>query len=507
MQHAARNLFPCPPDSRIAPTVPALQRGSCHADAMDSPVLVFAGVPAVRGRPGLRQRPGHPPAPLADRQRDAHRLRVCQQHLGGRAGRRHGAPADQLPGADGQPALLAGRQIVGLQRRVRGQRGRLRRAGPRGRAQAAHVAPGRRHRPGVVARRQARALHLVPSLLGAERRAPVLDGAGRGRRRGSAPTAARLPGQDLSRRPPHRLPHEQLLGRGAAQLPWRAEPAHLDRGPRDVRPGDAALDGFEGRGSRVGAGHRLLHLGSRRRGQRVVLRAEDEAAGAGHDVRRLRRQGARRGSRGRGLRAGGLRPRARPEVGQVARRPDHGGRRFPVDDAALGRRDQPDDQRRPVADGQARGDGGPRRDLHGARREGRRPQPDALQRFCGAPAGVVARRQVRVVLQRQVGGVHADDRGAGRPDPAARDRPREPDLLLHAVLVTRLEEDPLHRHEAERLGARRGHGQGEGGRPRPVDGAAADAAPLLEPRLEVGGVRQPPAVALPGDLRGQRGYR
>ena len=35
-------------------------------------------------------------------------------------------------------------------------------------------------------------------------------------------------------------------------------------------------------------------------------------------------------------------------------------------------------------------------------------------------------------------------RGAGRPHAAARDRAAESDALLHAVVVARLEEDPLH---------------------------------------------------------------
>ena len=66
--------------------------------------------------------------------------------------------------------------------------------------------------------------------------------------------------------------------------------------------------------------------------------------------------------------------------------------------------------------------GGARRDLHHPGREGRRPQHHQLERLGGAPAGVVAGRQVDLVLQRQVGRIQAGDRIAGRRRRAARDR-------------------------------------------------------------------------------------
>ena len=52
----------------------------------------------------------------------------------------------------------------------------------------------------------------------------------------------------------------------------------------------------------------------------------------------------------------------------------------------------------------------------------------------------------------------------------------EADALLHAVLVARLEEAALHRHQPERLGDGRRERQGEDRRPRSVDGAAAHAS-------------------------------
>ena len=130
----------------------------------------------------------------------------------------------------------------------------------------------------------------------------------------AAAAAARVPGQDLARRPPRRLPHEHVVGRGAAQLPRRAEPARLDRRPQDVRPRHAAVDRFEGRRSGVAGRHRLLHLGSRRRRQRLVLRRRHQGAHAAHEVHGLRRQGAGRRRRPRGVRAGRLDSLARSEV-------------------------------------------------------------------------------------------------------------------------------------------------------------------------------------------------
>ena len=95
------------------------------------------------------------------------------------------------------------------------------------RADAPHVAPGRRPRAGLDARRHGRHVLVDARHVGAERRAALLDRAARGRRRVADAAAARLPGQDLARRHARRLPHEQLVGRGAPQLPRRPEPADL----------------------------------------------------------------------------------------------------------------------------------------------------------------------------------------------------------------------------------------------------------------------------------------
>ena len=96
-------------------------------------------------------------------------------------------------------------------------------------------------------------------------------------------------------------------------------------------------------------------------------------------------------------------------------------RRLSVDDAALGGRHEPHDQHRALADRQARRRRSARRDLHDPGREGRRPQPDELERIGRARAGVVAGRQVRLVLQRQVRRVQA---GTSRRRTAWRRRAR-----------------------------------------------------------------------------------
>ena len=201
----------------------------------------------------------------ADGERHSDRVRVRQQHLGRRASRWPGAPPDQLPGPDLESPLLARREVDRVQRRIRRQHRRLRRAGRRRRAEASDLASRRRHGSGMDARRQGRAVRFRARDLGAERRAALLDCAGRGRRRRTDGAAARLSGQDFARRLAHRLPDEQFVGRGAAQLSRRAEPPDLDRRSEELRPGVAAVDGLEGRRSGVGGRRGLLPLGSRRR--------------------------------------------------------------------------------------------------------------------------------------------------------------------------------------------------------------------------------------------------
>ena len=264
------------------------------------------------------------------------------------------------------------------------------------------------------------------------------------------------------------------------------------------------MDRFEGHGPRVGRRQRVLPVGSRRRVERVVVRHEVEEADADHEIHGLRREDDRLGPRRCRLRTGGLRARARSEERAVEGRHHQGHGGLPVDDAALGRRDEPHEQHRAVPDGQADRRRGARRGLHDSRREGGRAQPESLERVRRARSGMVPRRQVRLVLQRQVRRVQADHRGAGGAQAAARDRSAKAHALLHAGVVSGFEEAALHGYEPERLGARRREWQAEGRRQRPVDGAAADVGPHVEPRLEMGRVRQPPELALSRDLREQR---
>ena len=335
--------------------------------------------------------------------------------------------------------------------------------------------------------------------------APKILHGSRGRRRGSAAAdEPRVPGKDLARRDEGRLSHEQLVGRGAAQLPRRTEPPDLDRGPQDARRRVAAVEGLEGHGSGLGGRRRLFHLRSRRRGERLVVREQDEEARAGHRLLGLRREDARRGRRRAGVRAGGLRPRARPEDRETSRGEHHRQRRLPLDDAAVEGRVGTDREHGPLAHRQACAGRGARRDLHDSRRQGRRAQPHELERQRRARSGVVARRQAHLVLQRPVRRVPPVYRGAGRPHAAARDRAAEPQALLHAGLVARRQEDPVSRHRPETVGARRRVGTGQGRGRRPVDGAGPHDEPGLESGLQVDRVREAPELAVQGDRRLQR---
>ena len=154
----------------------------------------------------------------------------------------------------------------------------------------------------------------------------------------------------------HRLSHEQLVGRGAPQLSRRPEPPDLDRRSQDVRSRLAAVDRFEGHGSGLGRRHGVLHLRSRRRRQRLVVRHASRRSSTqvtkftDFDVKSLD-AGARRGR----VRAGRLHSRARSEDRQdehVVNITATGD--FPVDDAALGGRHQPHDEHGALADRQAR---------------------------------------------------------------------------------------------------------------------------------------------------------
>ena len=197
--------------------------------------------------------------------------------------RRHGAAPDELSGADRQPALLARRQVDRLQRRIRRQHRRLRRrrptaasrGGSRGIPAPTRCRGGRPTASRSCSRRRARRRRRAP------RRA---SGPCRPRAASSEPMPLprALSGQDLARRHAHRLPHEQLVGRGAPQLSRRPEPPDLDR--RSRRRYDlvvAAVDRLEGHGPGVGRRRRSTSSRTATACERLVVRHEGEEARAG----------------------------------------------------------------------------------------------------------------------------------------------------------------------------------------------------------------------------------
>ena len=154
----------------------------------------------------------HAVVAIADGQLHAHRVCVREQHLERGARGRPGQAPHKLSGADDESALFAGRPIDRLQRRLRRQRRRVRRGCGRWRTKASDVASGRRRRAGMDAGWQGDHVRVRPRVVGAKRRAAVLDRARRGGRRVANGDSSRLPGQDFAERFAHRVSHEQLVG-------------------------------------------------------------------------------------------------------------------------------------------------------------------------------------------------------------------------------------------------------------------------------------------------------
>ena len=146
---------------------------------------------------------------------------------------------------------------------------------------------------------------LPPRHLGPQRRTPFLDGAGRGRGRRAAAAAARVSGQDIPGWHAHRLPHEQLLGRRAPQLPRRAEPPDLDRRPQELSAAVAGLDRFQGYGSRVGRRRCSDFISDRDGVANIwVYETKTKKLTQSDPIHRFRRQGSGFRARGGGLRTG-----------------------------------------------------------------------------------------------------------------------------------------------------------------------------------------------------------
>ena len=93
------------------------------------------------------------------------------------------------------------------------------------------------------------------------------------------------------------------------------------------------------------------------------------------------------------------------------------------------------------------------------------PREVALERLRRARPRMVAGRQVDRLLERRLGRVPARDRVAGWRVVAAHDLGAQAHPLLHDVVVARLEEASLSRHEPARVGDGRGERQGEAGGP------------------------------------------
>ena len=103
-----------------------------------------------------------------------------------------------------------------------------------------------------------------------------------------------------------------------------------------------------------------------------------------------------------------------------------------------------------VADRRARGVRVPRRDRDGARREGRRPQPDEQRGCARSLPGVVARRPLDRLVLRQAGEYQLYIGSAGRQGRAARHQGDRRRFLQRSGLVARLTEDRLLRQLASR---------------------------------------------------------
>ena len=234
-------------------------------------------------------------AAVAGGQRDAHRVRLCQQHLGGRArpaATRGGSPASR--GRPLNPHFSPDGKSIAFTGDYAGNTDVYTVPAGRRRAEAPDVASRRRRRAGLDARRQVDRLRLGARDLGAERRAALLDGAGRRRRRGADAAAARLPGQDLAGRHQDRLPDEHDS--------WDEERRNYKGGKNrpvwivDLKTYDLVSPPWTDSHDKdpVWVGDTVYFLSDRDGVHNVwSFEPEVEEAGAGHAVHRLRRQGAR----------------------------------------------------------------------------------------------------------------------------------------------------------------------------------------------------------------------
>ena len=238
----------------------------------------------------------------------------------------------------------------------------------RRRTDAADVASGRRHGPGLHARRQERAVHVAARDVHDPLRA-ALHRAGAGRHRGSAADPQRVPRHLLAGRPAHRLqPARRALPavEAVSRRHGLAAVAVQREGARD-REDPAAGGAAPTTPIRCGWATPSTSVGPRRRVQPVRLRYEEQAGPAAHAPRRL--PGADRlvGRRPHRLRAGRI---AAPVRSARRNREEADDRRAlgPAGDPAAVREGREMDPRRgAVADRRPGGVQLPRRDRHGSR--------------------------------------------------------------------------------------------------------------------------------------------
>ena len=258
-------------------------------------------------RPSGDRRVGHEAAVTARGERGSRGVRLCRRPVDRRPRRLRSATAD-LPRRDGDRSPLLTRRLARrVQRRVRRQRRRLRHARRRRRAEAAHLAPGRRSGPGLHRRRFGRAVRF-PAQHVHEPPLPALHRAADRRVAREAADPARAARQLLVRRPPYRLHPDAGALPAVEELPRRHDVPHLDlrhRGPlgADDPPTRGPLERHE---SDLDRQPGLLPFRPGRRVQPLLLRHGQRRDRPALRVRGLPRRGPL-GFHGHGdLRAGGL---------------------------------------------------------------------------------------------------------------------------------------------------------------------------------------------------------
>ena len=283
-----------------------------------------------------RDRPGRAPAAAAasHAEPDADRLQLRRRPLDRPARRRRRAPADERRRRRERSLLLTRRDTGRVHGRVRRQRGRLRHACRRRRAETADLSSGHRRGDRVDARRQERHLHFHSRELLPRGRPDVHRAVERRLRRAVAAADCRA-GLLLARRVAPRLRAASAVAAGLEALPRRPDDADLDRRPGRFEGRARTARQLERLQPDVGRQHDLLPLGSQRSGEPLRVRPDHEAGDRSGEERRPRLQvgvsGTRRDCHRAVRRAQAVRHGDAP--GEDDRR--HPRRRFPRGAAAV----------------------------------------------------------------------------------------------------------------------------------------------------------------------------